>query len=212
MSDFSWMLQLVAPVAALAGVVIGVLSSRSLGQQTARIQWNSAQIETTREFHVEAVAAAHDLSILYQRLIQDIDAFMREARNRVESGEILTSEETYYRYSDDLVARITRATDAWRRVIARRIVHADAQVSKAIENLDRIREEATVAINTADVPSAAVAAKAFEANLPLLYRAIRRNSLEANLVLSEHLTPGLYRTRQRKQILSDIAELDGLVT
>ena len=212
MDDFSWMLQLVAPVAALAGVGIGMLSSRSLAQQAARIQWNSAQIEATRKFHADTVAAAHDLAILYQRLNQDIDAFVGVARKRVEAGETLTPEEMYYRYSDDQQSRISQATDAWRKVIAQRIVHADEHVSKAMEQLDQIRDEATIALNEANLPSAAAAAKAFETNLQALYRAIKRNSLEANLILNEHLTPGRYRTKQRQKLRMDLKKLDETAT
>lgn len=212
MNEYLWILQLVAPAAALAGVGIGVLSTRSLALQAARIQWNSAQIEATRKFQADTIAAAHELSILYHRLCQDTQAFIQEARGRIQAGETLTSEEMYFRYSAEQQNRIKDGTDAWRKVLAQRIVHADERMSQAMENLDRIREDATLALNAANLPAAVAAANEFQTNLKNLYKAIKRSSLESNLILNEHFTPGLRRGRLRKLILKDIERIDGTET
>jgi hypothetical protein len=200
--------ELIGPLCGLAGVAVGAAAT-SLGAFAAsRRAWNTDQVKATNSFHEEVIAAAHSQLILLTLLRDRLRTHVQQLQSRVAEGHELSSDDGDYLHDKNHVSRLETATDEWRAVLARRFIYADEGTSKAIKDLDNDRAAVTAALNIGEISETDDALQAFNASLALLYKEIRRRSLEMNVVLVNSFFAWPWNVRVRRQHMKDLESLD----
>lgn len=199
--------ELIGPLCGLAGVVVGA-GVTSLGAfASSRRAWNTDQVKATNAFHEEVIAAAHSQLILLTLLRDRLLTRVQQLQSRLADGHELSSNDRAYLHDKLHVSRLETATNEWRAALARRFIYAEEGLSKAMEDLDKHRAIVTTALNSGELSEANEALEAFNSSLTLLYKEIRRRSLEMNVVLVNSFFAWPWNVRVRRQHLKDLESL-----
>lgn len=196
--------ELIGPLCGLAGVMIGSAVTSLGAFATSRRAWNSDQIKATNSFHEEVVGAAHSQLILLTLIRDRLVAHIQQLQSRASDGHEPTPSDLSYLHDTAHLSRLETATNEWRAVLAKRVIYAEEGMSKAMENLDKHRAAVTTALNSSQPSEANDALEAFDASLTLLYKEIRRGSLEMNVVLANSFFAWPWNIRIRRQHLKDL--------
>lgn len=200
--------ELIAPISGLVGVMIGVAASQIGALAASRRNWNTEEIRTQRDFHVEVLAAANDQLILFANIADRLKGRVSDIQKQLAQGVSLSEVDVHYRHDEEHLARLKSATEKWRTTFAKSVVYAGPEMHSVLSDLDDRRAEVIEALNTFNADSIEPSIDDFEKTLERFHSALRRKTIEANLVLNESFLPWPRSLGSRKKLMKELRDLE----
>lgn len=187
----------IGPLIGLAGVLTGACIAYLSGAASSRRAFNADRINRSLDYCTEVIHSAEQQVILYSRINEEIHAFIDAANAAVRAGE---QPRVDFVVTERDQERLASATDAWRMVLAKRIVWAPAELSAAISAFDDQRDLAARAYNETRLDDFRTACASLDRKAMLMRAAVQGCVLDANEHLARDQLLGPARWRELRKV------------